>query len=93
MVTLELCRDYSGLSILRAVLSSDGEPIRGFGQFWIYGSGGVPQVGGDTSPFLFINGGAATLSGALSGMASIEDVVTRRQIQSLKHEGDPGLVT
>ena len=85
---LGVCRDYSGFSILRAVLSPGEGPTSGFGQFWIYGSDVVHQRGGDASPFLLVNGGTATLSASPSGVALIKDVVTQRQIQSLKHDGN-----
>ena len=75
-------------------MSSLGEKLgSGFSQFWIYGDEAIPKVRDDAFPFLLINGGVAILSGSSSGAALIKDVVTRRTIQSLKHDGNPCLVT
>lgn len=81
------CRDYSGLSVLKAALSSSEGPSPGFSQFWIYGNDVVHQRGDDATAFLLVNGGAATLSASPLGTVSIKDVVTRREVQSLKHDG------
>ena len=78
--------DYSGLPLLRAISSKNGQPIHGFSQFWIYGSNHHEDE--DGFPFLFIDGGARTLSGSTNGSAVIRDTVTQRQIQFLEHDGD-----
>lgn len=41
----------------------------------------------ETFPFLFIDEGAATLSGSATGAAIVRDTVTQRQIQRLEHTG------
>jgi len=41
----------------------------------------------ETFPFLFIDEGAATLSGSATGVAIVRDTVTQREIQRLEHSG------
>jgi hypothetical protein len=53
-----------------------------FACFWIHGG---PSADDETFPFLFINGGAATLSGSTAGAAVVRDSVTQREIQLLEH--------
>lgn len=89
ILTSRLYSDYSGLPILRTALSSDEELTSGLWRFWIYGCESGPQVGdAHTHPFLFINGGAATLSTTSSGAALIKNGVTQRSTQLLEHEGN-----
>ena len=78
--------DYSGLPLLRAISSENGQAIHGFARFWIHGNGHQDDEAG--FPFLFINGGTKTLSGSTNGSAVIRDTVTQRQIQLLEHDGD-----
>jgi hypothetical protein len=75
--------DYSGLPILKAITSASEDEIDRLTRFWIYGS--APRADGDTFPFLFINGGAATLSGSAIGAAMVRDAITQREIQLLEH--------
>ena len=77
--------DYSGLPVLKAVMSPKEELNGGLFRFWIYGS---VTPGEEIHPFLFINGGAATLSTPTPGVALIQDAVTQRQIQALEHGGN-----
>ena len=60
-----------------AVTSASEDEIHRLTRSWVYG--------GDTFPFLFINGGAETLSGSELGAAIIRDVITQREIQLLEH--------
>lgn len=83
--------DYSGFPLLRAISSESGQKFDGFSRFWIHGNS--YQDDGDSFPFLFINGGARTLSGSTNGSAVIRDTVTQRQIQLLEHNGDPSQST
>lgn len=59
-------------------------------QFWICNDGEVSEVGGNahTDLFLFINGGAGTLSTSSPGSTSIKNAVTQRLTQLLEHDGD-----
>jgi hypothetical protein len=50
---------------------------------WVHGS--VPWADGGSFPFLFVNGGAAVLSGSVLGAAILRDTITQREIQLLKH--------
>lgn len=52
---------------------------------WVYGN--VSQTNDDCFPFLFINGGVATLSGSALGAAIVRDTVTQREMQFLEHTG------
>ena len=76
--------DYSGLPLLKAITTANEDEIHQLTRFWIYGSA---SPDGETYPFLFINGGAATLSSSGVGTAIIRDTVTQREIQLLKHTG------
>ena len=77
--------DYSGLPILKTITSASGEGIHQLTRFWVHGN--TSQTDGDGFPFLFINGGAETLSGSTDGAAIVRDTVTQREIQSLDHTG------
>lgn len=90
-INLGLYSDYSGFPILCAAFSSD-ESTSDLSRFWIDGCGSGPQVRDDTHahPFLFINGGASTLSTSL-GTVSIKNAVTQRLTQSLGHDGNSSL--
>lgn len=77
--------DCSGLALLKAITSANDEEIHRLARFWVYSD--EPQADGDEFPFLFINGGAATLSGSTLGAAIVRDTVTRRKIQILEHTG------
>lgn len=81
--------DYSGLPVLKAITSASEDEIHRLTRFWVYGS--TSQADGDTFPFLFINGGAATLSGSVLGAAIVRDTITQREIQLLGHTGICGL--
>ena len=70
---------------MKAIISASEEEIQRLTRIWVYGSGF--QTDNDGFPFLFINGGAATLSGSALGIAMIKDTVTQREIQSLEHAG------
>ena len=76
--------DYSGLSFLKAITSASEDEIQ-LTRVWVHGSGSEADEG--AFPFLFINGGAATLSGLARGAAVVRDVVTHRNIQLLEHTG------
>lgn len=52
---------------------------------WVHGVG--YEADGDVFPFLFVNGGAATLSASTHGAAILRDTITRREIQLLEHTG------
>lgn len=84
-ITPVLYSDYSGFPILKTIISSNEELTTGFVRFWIFGN--PSQAGGEVSPFLFINAGAATLSDSSTGFALIKDVVTQCQLQALEHDG------
>ena len=71
--------------MLKAITSANEEEINNLTHCWIYGNAFRP--GEDAHPFLFINGGAATLSSTALGTAVIRDTVTQREIQQLKHTG------
>jgi len=71
--------------LLKAITSASGEVVHRLSRVWIYGN--TPQAGGDEFPFLFIDGGVATLSGSALGIAIIRDAITRREIQLLEHTG------
>lgn len=47
--------------------------------------GGVSQADSDDVHFLFINEGAATLSGSALGGTIIRDAITQREVQLLEH--------
>jgi len=72
--------DYTGLPVLKAITSASEEDVHGLTRCWIYGHDG-------SFPFLFINGGTATISGTGFGAAVIRDAVTQRQVQMLEHTG------
>ncbi|KAF9781587.1 hypothetical protein BJ322DRAFT_1022987 [Thelephora terrestris] len=72
--------DCTGLPVLKAITSASEEEVHQLNRCWIYGDNHM-------SPFLFINGGAATLSSSTTGAAIIRDTVTQREIQSLEHTG------
>ncbi|KAF9642840.1 hypothetical protein BDM02DRAFT_3132825 [Thelephora ganbajun] len=75
--------DYSGLPLLKAITSASEDEIQRLTRFWVYGS--ASQADSDTFPFLFINGGVATLSGSASGVAMVKDTITQREMQLLDH--------
>jgi hypothetical protein len=77
--------DYSGLPLLKAITSASEDEIHRLTRFWVYGS--ASQADGSTFPFLFINGGVATLSGSTVGAAVVRDTITQREIQRLEHTG------
>lgn len=77
--------DYSGLPLLTAITSASGDEIHQLTRLRVYGS--TSQVDGYTFPFIFINGGAATLSGSSFGAAVVRDTITQREIQLLEHTG------
>lgn len=79
-------RDYSGLPLLKVITSANEEEVHRLKRVWVYGN--ASETGGGNFPFLFINGGAATLSGSPFGIAIICDTITHRQIQLLEHAGD-----
>jgi hypothetical protein len=74
--------DYSGLPLMKAITSASDDEIHQLTHFWVYGSA---SVDGGTFPFLFINGGVATLSGSALGAAIVRDTITQREIQLLEH--------
>jgi hypothetical protein len=78
-------RDYSGLPLLKAITSANEEEIQRLTRVWVHGN--ASETGEGSFPFLFINGGAATLSGSTIGTATIRDTVTHREIQLLEHTG------
>lgn len=78
-------RDYSGLPLLKAITSADEDEINQFTRCWIHG--GTFGLGDKVYPFLFINGGAATLSSTALGAAVVRDAVTQREVQVLEHTG------
>jgi hypothetical protein len=67
------------MPLLTAITSAIDEDVNQLSRCWINGING--------EPFLFINGGAATLSSTGTGMAIIKDAVTQREIQLLDHPG------
>lgn len=73
-------RDYTGLPLLKAIASMRDEGVHQLTRCWIYGYS--PKF-----PYIFINGGTATLSSTAVGTAIIRDTITQREIQSLKHTG------
>ncbi|KAF9790741.1 hypothetical protein BJ322DRAFT_1104389 [Thelephora terrestris] len=75
--------DYSGLSLLKVITSANEEEIHRLTRVWVYGH--ASETDGGSFPFLFINGGAATLSGSSIGAAIIRDTVTHRENQLLEH--------
>lgn len=79
------CSDYSGLPLLEAITSASDEGTHRLTRFWVYGN--APQADGEELPFLFINGGAATLSASTFGAAIVRDTITQREIQLLEHTG------
>ena len=78
-------REYSGLSLLRAITTANGQEVYQLARVWVHGI--ASGKGGDSLPFLFINEGAATVSGSALGVAVIRDTVTNREVQLLKHTG------
>jgi len=74
--------DYSGLPILQAIASENGFTDQQLARFWVYDGTSTTD---ECLPYLFINGGTATLSGSMTGVAKIRDTVTKREIQSLEH--------
>ena len=78
--------DYTGLPVLKAITSASEEDDNHLTRCWIYGHD-------DSFPFLFINGGTATISGTALGAAVIRDAVTQREVQILKHTGICHLVS
>ena len=77
--------DYSGLPLLKAITSASEDEINWLTRVWVYDS--PSKVDKNIFPFLFINGGAATLSGSPSGAAVVKDTVTQQIIQQLQHTG------
>jgi len=75
--------DYSGFPLLKAITSASGDETHQFTHFWIHGT--PSPTDGKPLPFLFVNGGAATLSGSVAGAAVVRDSVIQREIQLLKH--------
>jgi len=71
--------------LVEDITSASDEGTYRLARFWVYSD--EPQAGGDEFPLLFINGGAATLSGSTLGAAIIRDTITRREIQILEHTG------
>lgn len=63
-----------------AITSASENEIHRLTRSWVYG--------GDTFPFLFVNGGAETLSGSELGAAILRDAITQREIQLLEHTGN-----
>ena len=78
-------REYSGLSLLRAITTANEQEVYQLARVWVHGI--ASGKGSDSLPFLFINGGAATVSGSALGVAVIRDTVTNREVQLLKHTG------
>ena len=76
--------DYSGLQLLKVITSASEGELHRLTRFWVYGN--ASQTDDNNFPFLFINGGAATLSGSLSA-AIVKDTITQRKIQLLNHTG------
>jgi hypothetical protein len=71
--------------LLKVITSANEEEIHGLARVWVYGN--PSETGGGSFPFIFVNGGAATLSGSPFGVAIIRDTVTHREIQQLEHTG------
>lgn len=70
---------------MKAIASEGEDKINRLSRVWVHGSG--YEVDDDTLPFLFINGGAATLSTSARGTAILRDTATRRKLQLLEHTG------
>jgi len=70
---------------LKAITSASEDEVHRLTRIWVYGS--TSQADGGGFPFLFINGGAATLSGSAFGSAIVKDTITQREIQTLRHTG------
>ena len=68
---------------MTAIASANDSEIHQLARFWVYGR--ASEADGGTFPFVFINGGVATLSGCALGAAIIRDTVTQREIQRLEH--------
>lgn len=75
--------DYSGLPLLKAIMSADKDETHQFKHLWVHS--GASQADGDDVPFLFINDGVATLSGCALGGVIIRDAITQREVQQLVH--------
>lgn len=75
--------DHSGLPVLKALTSTSDNEIHRLARLWVYGD--AHQVDSDRFSFLFIDGGAATLSSSALGHAVVRDAITRREIQLLEH--------
>ena len=65
---------------MKAITSASEEELHNLSRCWIYGHD-------DSFPFLFIHGGAATVSGTALGGAVIRDAVTQQEVQLLRHTG------
>ena len=77
--------DYPCLPLLKAITSASEGELHRLTRFWVYGDGS--QTDGGSFPFLFINGGAATLSGSTLSAVIVKDTITQRKIQLLNHTG------
>ena len=64
-------------------MSANEDDVHQLTRCWVYGS--ATHAGGDTLPFLFINGGVGTLSGSELGVAIVRDAITQRETQLLEH--------
>lgn len=75
--------DCTDLPLLSALVSANEDGILQVKPFWVYG--GASKTDYTDAPFLFINEGAATMSGSPLRGAIIRDLITQDELQLLEH--------